>query len=227
MVVDYSQSKIYYIICNTTGLKYIGSTTKKYLSQRLQGHIGFHKSYLKGKSKYITSIRVLENKNFEIVLIENFPCMTKDELRARERFHIQSNVCVNKNIPTRTWEDYKIDNIANIKKYYIKNKCKLSQKAKDVYLVKKDDIDRQHRMYYKENREKISLKHKEYTKINSEKLSKLHQKYYQENKEIMAQKMAIKFTCECGSCITMGYKSHHKNSKKHIAFLNSLTQPSI
>jgi hypothetical protein len=38
---------------------------------------------------------------YEITLIELYPCSSRDELRARERFHVEQNVCVNKNMPGR------------------------------------------------------------------------------------------------------------------------------
>jgi len=51
---DYQKGKIYKIVCNETGLVYIGSTTQA-LSQRLQGH----------KKNYKT-FKVLENDNYNI-----------------------------------------------------------------------------------------------------------------------------------------------------------------
>jgi len=57
-------SKIYKIICNTTGLCYIGSTNEKYLSSRLSKH------KYDSKNKNISSKKVLENNNYHIELIE-------------------------------------------------------------------------------------------------------------------------------------------------------------
>ena len=36
--IDYSKGKVYKIVCNITGLIYVGSTTKEYLCQRLTAH---------------------------------------------------------------------------------------------------------------------------------------------------------------------------------------------
>ena len=62
MVIDYSKGKIYKIVCNTTGLVYIGSTCKSRLCQRLSGHVGDYKSYINGKRNFITSFKILGNQ---------------------------------------------------------------------------------------------------------------------------------------------------------------------
>jgi hypothetical protein len=94
-MVNYENGKIYRIICNVTGLTYIGSTTKNLLSERLSQHVQSYKQYLKGKGSYISSFDVLNNNNCEIFLIEDFPCNSKDQLYTRERFHIEGFECVN------------------------------------------------------------------------------------------------------------------------------------
>ena len=94
--MDYKNGKIYKIVCNTTGLQYIGSTCNPYLSTRLAQHRAVYKRYLQNKkNNFISSFEVLKNENYEIILIENCPCETKDQLHARERFHIENNDCVN------------------------------------------------------------------------------------------------------------------------------------
>jgi hypothetical protein len=92
---DYSQGKIYKIVCNKTGLIYIGSTCNT-LEERLKGHEYDCKRYLDKKSnKFISSIYVIFNNNYNIELIENFPCSNKQELEEREYFHIDDNKCIN------------------------------------------------------------------------------------------------------------------------------------
>jgi group I intron endonuclease len=95
-MVNYQNGKIYKLVCHTTGKVYIGSTTKKYLSQRLTEHMSNYKSYLKTGKIGNTSVEVLENNNFEIMLLELYPCSSKDELHARERYYCQLTECVNK-----------------------------------------------------------------------------------------------------------------------------------
>jgi len=86
VMVNYQLGKIYKIVDNTNGNVYIGSTCEPTLARRLAGHIGNYKKYLNGKYHYVTSFKILENNNYDMVLIEKFPCDSKEELHARERF---------------------------------------------------------------------------------------------------------------------------------------------
>ena len=109
--IDYSKAKIYKLVCNTTGLTYVGSTIQK-LSQRLSEHKGHYKSYSQGKyKKYNTAYEIIKNNNYEIILIENCPCNSKEELHREERKYIESIGCVNKVIPTRTKKEWITSNI--------------------------------------------------------------------------------------------------------------------
>ena len=83
---------------------YIGSTCKK-LCQRIASHRANYKFYKTGKHRYVTSYKIMENDNYDIVLIENYPCDSKEKLHHREHFYIDSLHCVNKFIPTRTKEE--------------------------------------------------------------------------------------------------------------------------
>ena len=93
---DYQLGKIYKIECNVTEKVYIGSTCEPILARRLAGHITDYKRYLNGKFNYISSFDVLQNGNYDIVLIESYPCNSKDELHARERYYTNNINCVNK-----------------------------------------------------------------------------------------------------------------------------------
>jgi len=105
-VKTYDNAKIYRIVCNETGLQYIGSTCRT-LSARLSAHKSNYKCYLNGNFHFITSFKILENDNFDIVLLENLKnCKSKDELHQRERYYIDSMECVNKFIPGRTQKEY-------------------------------------------------------------------------------------------------------------------------
>jgi hypothetical protein len=95
-MVNYSNGKNYKIICNITNECYIGSTCEPILARRLAGHVANYKSYLKGKGNNVTSFKIIANGNYNIVLIELFPCDTKDELYSRESHYTQTVQCVNK-----------------------------------------------------------------------------------------------------------------------------------
>ena len=93
----YNNSKIYKLINNISDLFYIGSTTKK-LSQRLLVH--------KSLSNNTMSKTLFSNDAIvSIVLLENYPCNNKNELKLKEIEYIKRDYtyngsgCLNKNIP--------------------------------------------------------------------------------------------------------------------------------
>jgi len=94
-MIDYQQGKIYKIECNVTGKVYIGSTCEPILARRLAGHITSYKRYLNGTSNYVSSFKIFENGDYCIILLEKYPCDTKDELLARERHWCNELECVN------------------------------------------------------------------------------------------------------------------------------------
>ena len=197
MPINYELGKIYKINDNTNEKIYIGSTCDTTLSRRLAGHKCNYNTYLKGKCNYITSVEILQNNNYDIILIENFPCNNKDELTARERYHIQNNHCVNKMIPGRSQNEYKQDNRETIlkqnKEYYINNKEKISEMCKTHYI---------------DNKEK-------YLQYNKE--------YYQTNKDKINEQSSTKYHCECGSNICKSTKYKHIKSLKHQKYLALLS----
>lgn len=142
-MVNYQLGKIYKIVCNVTGNIYIGSTCEPTLARRLAGHRYSYKSYLNGKHDYVTSFKIIQNNDYDMVLIESYPCETKDQLHARERYYIESIECVNKNIPHSTPKE-------SVKKYYENNKKQIQEYNKEYQ-----------KQYYQQNKEIIHDKKKE------------------------------------------------------------------
>ena len=103
---DYSKSKIYKIVCNETGATYYGSTVQK-VSERM----GKHRRML------CSSRQIIERGNYGYSLVEEFSCDTIEQLHARERWYIENNDCVNKQIPTRTRKEYRESNKEQKKQY--------------------------------------------------------------------------------------------------------------
>ena len=133
--MKYEKSKIYRIVCNQTGLCYIGSTTQS-LSQRLAIHRCHYKNYLDGKHNYITSFEILKTNDFEICLIEEFPCENKEQLHQRERHYIETMENVNRYIPSRTNKEYIQEHLEERKKYQKdyqqKNREKIREQVRDA-----------------------------------------------------------------------------------------------
>jgi hypothetical protein len=137
---NYQKSKIYKITGG--GLNYYGSTIQT-LHNRLQIHINDKK-----KNKNGSVNKILDTNDYQIELIENFPCNTKKQLLEREKWWIQNNECINKHIPIRTLEEIKynkkiyqqnhkeMNKISN-KKWQEKNKESRKEYHKNWYLKKK------------------------------------------------------------------------------------------
>lgn len=100
---NFSNAKIYSIICHSTGQQYIGSTTKENLRVRLQEH----ESAYRGSGGYCSSFEILKSGNYSIQLLEACPCESSEAMHRRERFHIENSIdCVNSYLPTRTIKEY-------------------------------------------------------------------------------------------------------------------------
>ena len=157
-MTNYSNGKIYKIepLNGEDGDVYIGSTTKKYLSQRMTAHRTSYTSFLNGKRGKVTSYKLFDKygiDNCNIILLELVNANCKDELLAREAHYIKSVACVNRCIPLQT--------------------------RKEHYEANKDAIYDYQNEYRKNNKDAISAKMKEYYNDNKYKF----QKYYEANKE--------------------------------------------
>lgn len=192
----YNHAKIYKIVCNKTGLCYIGSTCEPTLARRLAKHRANYKEYLKGRQRHITAFQVLENNDYSIVLLENVECKSKDELFARERFHIENTECVNKVKPIVSDIERK-ERIAEYKKdYQHVNREQIAEYKKKLYETNKEQILEQQKVYREANRDKINEKQKE------------------------------KYICECGIQYTYTHKLRHQKSLKHINYCNEINPQS-
>ena len=95
---NYELGKIYEVVCLTSGKRYVGSTTKRLLCQRLTEHRARISQLKKGTGEHTSTIReVMEGGNYKMNLLEAYPCKTKDELNAKECEWIQKLDCVNRN----------------------------------------------------------------------------------------------------------------------------------
>ena len=236
-MVNYQHGKIYKIVCNVTGKVYIGSTTMKYLSQRLVKHLADYERFKNGKRSYITSFETLKNGDYDIVLIETFPCNSKDELFARERHWTNNVECVNKiknqgkflELGEREYnKDYRINNIDSIKlnkkKYYLDNKDVIADKHRTYANENKEKLFEYKQKYREENKEKIKLKKRaEYLK-NKDVILERQKANYETKKHDIAIKSKEPFICECGSTCTIGHKLRHVKSEKHQNYIKGLEQ---
>jgi hypothetical protein len=192
----YSNAKIYKIVDNTNGNIYVGSTCKK-LCQRLAQHRSSYKQYLNGNSsRYITSFKILEHNDYDIILLEKCENITdKEGLRVRERHYIQTLECVNKRIEGR-----------NKREYYIDNKKEILENRKKYYNDNTDEILKGQKAYYNKNQDEILEKNRQ---------------FYMNNKENILQHKNQRINCQICNCyINKGDLSRHNKTKKHQSNLN-------
>jgi hypothetical protein len=104
--MDYKNGMIYKLVSNHTDKVYVGSTTRP-LRKRKWDHKNSYKNST--KRSYYTAFEIAKYDDFDIILLEGYPCDSKQQLHARERYWIEQLDCVNKTIPTRTHEEYRID----------------------------------------------------------------------------------------------------------------------
>ena len=138
-MVNYTNSKVYKIWSTQGDKIYVGSTTKQYLSQRMDAHRTEYKRWKDGKCKLITSFQLFDEYGIEncfIELIEAKECNSKDELHKLEGKFIRELNCVNKVVSGRTRKEHYLDNKEHFKQYY-------------------DDNKEHFKQYYDTNKEKI------------------------------------------------------------------------
>jgi len=173
---DYQNGKIYKIINDDLpNLIYYGSTTQKRLSRRMATHRCQAIKPNPTKSKIL-----FESGTPKIILVELFPCNSKEELYKRERYYIENNECVNYKLPGRTQKEY-YEDVKNTERY----KNRISKN-------KKDNIE----------------------------LQKKWSKDWYENKG--KEKRKEKYTCECGTTLTIVKKKRHETSNKHKKYLETI-----
>ena len=109
---DYSTGKIYMIICNITGLRYVGST-KVPLKDRLNRHETDYRGYMGLLNKprnFRGSAECIINGDYNMYLLQDYPCETRRELEHQESkwqvFMTKHMKLTNKNHPHQlTYKD--------------------------------------------------------------------------------------------------------------------------
>jgi hypothetical protein len=202
-MVNYSNGKIYKIEALNAPIDekvYVGSTTKQYLSQRMDKHRSDYKNWKEGNAKYfkLTSFELFDKygvENCMIVLIEAVNATTKDELHAREAYHIKALNSINKILPIMTDEekkstkhDYYVVNRDKIKEYQSINseKLKATRKLRDEKNSEK--LKYETKMYKDAHKEELKVKRKEYVCANEDKIKSDWKIYYELNKEKLKEK---------------------------------------
>ena len=164
-MVNYQNGRIYKLYSDDCDLVYYGSTSGE-LCKRLYNH--------KNRSaNSCTSKKMFEiSSNVHIVLVESYPCDNKHELESRERWYIENNSCINRAIPTRTKQEYRIT-----------NREKISHQKKSYYKANREKKLQQRKVYREANRGKVAQCNKAWCEANREKISQREKVYREANRD--------------------------------------------
>jgi hypothetical protein len=219
---NYQDAKIYKILNYENDDVYIGSTTEPTLARRLSGHVRNYKMYLKGKGNYVTSFKVIATHNYDIQLIEAYPCNNKMELHAREGYWIKQIECVNRCVAGQTqieWRKHNRESLAEKHKVYRDtNKVVIAGKAKAYREANKAVLVEKRKDYYKKNKAVLAEKMKINYKNNREEKLVYVKEYVKKNKD----KIYANVECICGGLHTHKHTARHARSKKHQTYVNSI-----
>jgi len=152
---DYANGRIYKIepICEHDKNEVYYGSTCQLLCKRMDKHRSDYKCWLNKKRDKFSSFELFEKygvENCKIYLVELYPCETKEELFAREGYHIKNNKCVNRYVAGNQLavgikeyhqiyrNQHKDENIEYGKIYRENNKQKLKEN-RTIYVAKNID----------------------------------------------------------------------------------------
>ena len=139
---------IYKIYDNTNGNVYYGSTINK-VSDRISRHRTNYKHFVDGKRTNCKSFDIIKNNDWTWNIEEKVEITEKWELYKLERRYIENNECINKNVPTRTSEEY-----------YQANREQINERKRHYRETNREQINERQKQYYDTNREQILEKRK-------------------------------------------------------------------
>lgn len=177
---NYSKALIYKLVCKDVETKecYVGSTTN-YTNRK-----NFHKNACKNKKVKAHNAPVYkfirENggiDNWDMVIIQNYPCNTKLELLERERYFIeQLNSELNNVVPVRTSDELK-----ELRKERDKKREQEIKKYQKNYYEKHQETAKKNR---EERKEELKRKRKIYNEQHKLEIKEYQAKYYKQHKNI-------------------------------------------
>ena len=221
----YENGKIYKVVDVGFNKCYIGSTCEM-LSKRMERHRNSYRKYLR-TDEMETRCHLLFDEfgveNCKIMLIENYPCNSKEELFRKEGEYIQNLDCINRYVAGRTRqahfkehaEEIRERNRQHKKIVYEQNPQIYKDRVKAYQEKNKDVVIPQRKKRYEAKREEILKRQKDNREANKEIFNQRRREYYQQNRE----KMRAKITCSCGATICKKGLSRHKKSEKHQDWL--------
>jgi len=186
-MMNYQKGKVYKVVNDIDDEEYVGSTIRK-LCNRMAEHR--YKCKVK-HTKLYDKMNTLGSEHFKIVLIEKYPCNSKEELNSREEYwRKELKAVLNCYVCIQDEEHKKTQRKKWSSAYRSKPESKL--KEREYHQANKAHRNEYNRNYYSENTDKF--------------------KEYQE-------KQKEKITCECGRTFVRGIKLRHERTKVHMNWL--------
>ena len=190
--MDYGKTIMYKIVCNDLTIKdcYVGHTIN--MVKRKCAH-KYACNNEKNKAHNLKIYKIIRQNggwdNWNMVLVEKFPCKDSSEACKREReVYEELDAKMNMIRPYFTQEEHK------------KYGKEYREDHKEYYKQYREE----HKEYYKQN-------YKKYWEEHKEELKKYHKQYYQERKEQKNEKIECEF---CAKLISkQNMPAHHKICK--------------
>jgi predicted metal-dependent hydrolase len=151
---DFSKNVNYKLVCKDILIKelYIGQTTNFTIRKNKHKCNCNNTNDVKYNFKVYTFIRANGGwDNWDMIMIENFPCNDSLDACKRERYWIEKlQATLNSVVPLRTQQEWYKDNIEHIR-----------ERKQEWYEDNKEHIQKYHQEWYQENKETILEKLKE------------------------------------------------------------------
>ena len=208
-LANYSATVIYSIYCKdeTVNDTYIGHTTdfcQRYKAHKSSCDNELSKSYNTKVYKLIRDNGGWDNWN--MVIIEDYPCDNVNDARERERYWIEFlSSSLNMVIPNRSKKEYsqiytivnrerisacakkyRENNLDKIKAYIETNKEKITEQKKNWYETNKSAILEKAKDYYETHADEKIAYQKQYAEEHQEKIKAYLTDYQEKNKEKLA-----------------------------------------
>lgn len=218
----YAHGKVYRLVNSADNEEYVGSTCTS-LAKRLYHH--------KKDAKTQTTRQVYQHLNevgwgnVDIVLVEEYPCENKMELLRRERHWVDElNPTLNKQVPTRTIQEYKKQNAVKIKEqsreYYQQNIDKIKKNRQR----NADKIKEQRHKHYQENAEKLKGLSRERRKQNGDAIRARDRQRYQDNREVKLERNHARYKEHREAILAKVAEKRDENRDTYNAYMRGYRQ---
>ena len=207
---NYENGKIYKLVNDINDNFYVGSTVNS-LAKRKYWH--------RTKGSMMPGVKAIYDEigwdQLKIVLVENFPCDSNDELRQRERFwYDELKPDLNRQRPWVGVEEAKQETKQRNEQYQQDNVDKIKQQQKEYREANVDKIKQYQKQYQQDNKQQKMEYDAQYRKSNPDKIKQYKKQYYDKIKQ--QKKQSIE--CVCGVTIRNYCLPKHQQTPKHIRF---------